>query len=328
MMGWMDLILLGAGTGFGVIGGWAMGQYQNRLAHDKLSAPDSSIASPLSQSTDVEDLDRTEIKTQIETLKQHLYQTQLAYQSAKEAAQFQAGFLARTAHELRSPINSAISLHQLILSDLCEDPAEEREFVAQAHTAVQKMLTILDQLIKVSKAIYSNEGFKLQPVSLGEILLEVYQFTYLQAQNRNLRLNIEFPDPDLEVRVDRNWFCQVLVSLIDAPLRLMEDGTMQVTTHLDPASHQVYIWIEDERPAHFWQDSIDLLQQLQAHATHPEQSLEAEAHSLVPSPQLMMLVNQGILQQMGGGLDILATPGSEDSSSLTRIQCRIPIASP
>ncbi|MFN7523980.1 MAG: sensor histidine kinase, partial [Aphanizomenon sp.] len=34
---------------------------------------------------------------------QELKQTQLAYYSAREMSQFQAGFLARTSHELRSP---------------------------------------------------------------------------------------------------------------------------------------------------------------------------------------------------------------------------------
>jgi len=34
-------------------------------------------------------------------------------------------------------LNSLIGVHQLILSDLCDDPGEERQFVAQAHEGAE-----------------------------------------------------------------------------------------------------------------------------------------------------------------------------------------------
>ncbi|MEW5858349.1 MAG: sensor histidine kinase, partial [Cyanobacteriota bacterium] len=43
---------------------------------------------------------------------EELKQTQMAYHMATEMSQFKAGFLARTSHELRSPLNSLIGLHQ------------------------------------------------------------------------------------------------------------------------------------------------------------------------------------------------------------------------
>ena len=57
---------------------------------------------------------------------------------ASEMSKFKAGFLARTAHELRSPMNSMISGLQLVISDLADDPEEERKFVSQAHSCALK----------------------------------------------------------------------------------------------------------------------------------------------------------------------------------------------
>ena len=42
---------------------------------------------------------------------------ELAYQMAQEMSDFKGGFLARVTHELRSPLNGLIGLHQLILED-------------------------------------------------------------------------------------------------------------------------------------------------------------------------------------------------------------------
>ena len=52
----------------------------------------------------------------IEQLTTELENTQIAYQMAQEINQLKTGFLGRAAHELRSPLSSLISLHQLIFA--------------------------------------------------------------------------------------------------------------------------------------------------------------------------------------------------------------------
>jgi len=253
---------------------------------------------------------------EIQALKAELQRSRLAYQMAMAMAQFQAGFLARAAHELRSPINSVISLHQLILNDLADDPAEEREFIAQSYSAAEKMLGVLDQLIHISKTAHGTEQFYLQPLPLQSILAEVKNLTHLQAQNRNLRLAIAMPDPEIYVLADPKWFQQVLMSLVDLPISLMQEGTIRLTTEAVSASQEIRICVEDDRPLSFWSEPIDLLELLQAQQGNSTDS------PLLPSPGLSLLMNQTLMELMGGRLEILAVPSAE--SAVTRIQCSIP----
>jgi signal transduction histidine kinase len=253
---------------------------------------------------------------EIQALKAELQRSRLAYQMAMEMAQFKAGFLARTSHELRSPINSVISLHQLILNDLADDPAEERDFIAQSYGAAEKMLGVLDQLIHISKTAHGTEQIHLQPLPLQSILAEVKNLTHLQAQNRNLRLAIAIPDPEIYVLADPQWFQQVLMSLIDLPISLMQEGSIRVTTEAVLPSHEIHIYIEDDRPPSFWSEPINLLQLLQANQANSVES------TLLPSPGLSLLMNQTLMELMGGRLEVLAVPSSE--SEVTRIQCSIP----
>jgi K+-sensing histidine kinase KdpD len=267
---------------------------------------------------------------------------------ATEMERFKAGFLARSSHELRSPINSVISLHQLILADLCEDPAEEREFIAQAQSAAEKMLSLLDRLISISKTIYGTESLQIQPLQLELVLGEVLHFTQLQARNRSLHLEIEPPDPEIYVLADPRWLRQILIYLIDTPITLMQEGYIRLKTQADWQEQRVNIWIEDQRPAAFWRDPIDwlpegtqplpkLLQLSEARAAHLDES------NMPPSPGLNLLIVQTLLELMGGELLLLATP-EEDSSALdaasnqpahlspssapnfTQIQCSLPLA--
>jgi signal transduction histidine kinase len=254
--------------------------------------------------------DSLDVNSEIQTLRAELQRTRLAYQMAIERAQFQAGFLARTSHELRSPINSVISLHQLILADLADSPEEEREFIRQSAGAAEKMLGVLDQLIGVSKTAHGTEQMALQPLSLHDVLAEVKRLTHLQAQNRNLRLEMTMPDPDVYVLADPKWLQQVVLSLVDTPISLMREGTIRVTT--GAAGEQIYVEVEDERSAEFWQEPLDLLQVLKA-GNADEMTL--------PSPGLSLLMNQTLIELMAGRLEMAEMPSA---SGITRIRCWMP----
>ncbi|NJL83245.1 MAG: hypothetical protein HC890_10340 [Chloroflexaceae bacterium] len=96
-------------------------------------------------------LPRADFMDETQALRQQLQQWQLALYRAVQMSQFKAGFLARTAHELRSPLASLMGLHQLVLHDLCENREEEREFIAQAHSAAQKLMNLLDEVVRSPK---------------------------------------------------------------------------------------------------------------------------------------------------------------------------------
>jgi glucokinase len=277
-------------------------------------------------------------------LQQQLQQTQLAHRMAVELGQFKAGFLARTSHELRSPMNTIISLHQLILSDLCDSPQEERDFIAQAQTAAKKMLDLLDDLINVAKVDGGWIEMRLETVDLEELLQEVYMMTYLKAQNRNLKLLIDFPNVPIQVQADVRWLRQVLCNLIDTSINLMQEGQIRLTTQVDNDTKFVQIRIADQRPLETWWEPIDLL--TTASTTPLSESLDADAKEIWaiaqsisdhPSSGLSLLINQALVQLMQGRLELIAVPATvierlpnpatiPYTENTTCIQCSMPLS--
>lgn len=259
-----------------------------------------------------------------------LKQTELAYRMASEMSQFKGGFLARTSHELRSPLNGLIGMHQLILTDLCDSPEEERDFIAQANESALKMVSILDSLIEVSKVEHGSIPLEIQPIQLAQLLEEVHTLTHLQAKNRNLRLHVSLPDPDIYIQADPRRLRQVLVKLIDAAIAELPEGEIWVSAQPVPEAGVAHIWVEDDRPAitpkgellrTAWSEPIDRLQ------TAPE------PQAPVPSPGLNLLVSQTLLALMQGRLEQqlgTATEGatSSESAHRTRIQCSLPLLVP
>lgn len=309
-MGWSEFLYLAVGLGLG----WGA----KEMLPKKAGKVPKINAQP----------ELTTPSEQLYRISSQLKHTQLAYRMALEMSQFKGGFLARTSHELRSPINSIIGILQLILSDLCESPEEEKEFIQQAYTSALKLVERLDEIIKVAKTDHGTEKMNIQPLSLEEIFEEVEDLTHLQAANHSIRLKVQKPDAPIRVLADKPRLRQVLVSLVDTAIAEMEQGSVIVSCDVVPESKSVYIWVDDQRPVSAWSESWDLLQ-----STLDKSPLETALTSVSPaethhqlSPGMRLLMNQTLIALMNGSLEVVAIPSEGEDSNFTRTQCSLPLA--
>ncbi|MDZ8257132.1 HAMP domain-containing sensor histidine kinase [Nostoc sp. ChiQUE01b] len=307
-MNWSNWIYLGAGIALGMVFRQLFGRWlRPPQASPNVSSSSSPIA-PLAQQD-------------MSPISQQLQQTQLAYLMATEMSQFKAGFLARTTHELRSPFNGLIGLHQLILSDLCENPAEEREFLAQAHERTLKLLKLMDEILNVARTEHGTNKLDIQPRPLAQILDEVHNLTYMLAANRNFPLQLLPADSEIYVLTDYLWLRQVLISLIDTAITQMEEGSICISSSTLPINNFVNIWLDIPTHAMTWSEPIDLLK-------IEDQLTQIDQKKTALSPGMRLLINQTLLEVMGGKLEILpSTIVKEPLQQLTRLQISIPLGS-
>lgn len=156
-----------------------------------------------------------------------------AYEAAIDLAQFKSSFLARTAHELRSPMNALISSLQLISADLCDSPEEEREYVGIAQEAALKFIGLLDEVIKVSKLQTGTLEIRSTHVDLSPVLQEAYFMCRMQAETRNLKLIIPTLEDEILVQADEAYLRQAIVILIDRAVSLLDGGIIEVVLTQD-----------------------------------------------------------------------------------------------
>lgn len=324
----MDLIYLVLGIGLGLmVSRFTRSNKQSVIstassphgADSEASLPkkaDSEVSSPQKADSD-----------ELQPLKEELKQTQLAYEMAKEMSQFKSGFLARTSHELRSPLSSLIGLHQLILQDLCDSPEEERQFVAQANTSALKMVKVLDDLVKVSKAEHGTNRLELRSFPLTRVFEDIHRLTHMLAANRNLQLEVISPDPDVYVLADQQRFQQVLLGIVDSAIAQMEDGSIRISATCSPESKEVHIGFDVQCPTEVWSESIDLL------TTIPEIEKQPGETPTI-SAGLNLLIVQTLVEVMQGRLEVLPAPdeGSNSDSTteekITRLRCSMPLGTP
>ncbi|MEH2191203.1 MAG: HAMP domain-containing sensor histidine kinase [Nostoc sp.] len=308
-MNWSNWIYLGAGLALGINFRRLFARW---LRPEQVSPNISSSSSPVAP-LEQEDMP---------PISQQLQQTQLAYLMAREMSQFKAGFLARTTHELRSPLNGLIGLHQLILSDLCEDPAEEREFIAQAHERTLKLLKLMDEILTVARTEHGTNKLDIQPRQLSQILEEVHNLTYMLAANRNFPLQFLPADPEIYVLADYFWLRQILISLIDTAITQMEEGRICISSNTIPTNNFVTIWLDVPTHAIPWSEPIDLIKS-------ENQLTQIDQKNAALSPGMRLLINQTLVEVMGGKLEILPSSiAKEAHQEITRLQISIPLIIP
>jgi K+-sensing histidine kinase KdpD len=220
-------------------------------------------------------------------------------------------------------------MHQLILSDLCDSPEEEREFVAQANTSALKMVKILDEVITVSKIEHGTNRLDIHPLPLTQVFDDLLSLTHMQAANSNLQFEVVPPDPEIHVLADPRRFRQVLLAIVDTAIMQLTDrkeGSIKISGSSSPESKEVRIWIDVQTPTSAWSEVVDLL------STTPD-AQEQAAQTSELSPGITLLMAQTLVKVMQGQLEVVPVSDEEGGATsawenFSRLQCSIPLASP
>ncbi|BAY26382.1 histidine kinase [Calothrix sp. NIES-2100] len=306
-MHWSNWVYLGTGIALGMSFRWLFARSDKTIPSSSLIATTEPKSSPQAP--------------------QQLQEMQLAYEMAKEMSQFKAGFLARTTHELRSPLNGLIGLHQLILSDLCENPEEEREFITQAHERALKLLKLIDEILNVARVEHGTNKLDIQPVSLTELLQEIYKLTYMLAANRNFSLQVSPPEGEIYVLADPRWLRQILLNLVDTTIVQMEEGSISISTGSSATSNSAFIWLDVPVHALPWSESIDFIKSIEFIPVE-DKAVSTNKENLHLSPGMKLLLNQTLLDVMGGKLEILPPTTEVGNEQFTKLQITIPLVIP
>ncbi|MGY6528502.1 MAG: histidine kinase dimerization/phospho-acceptor domain-containing protein [Cyanobacterium sp.] len=171
------------------------------------------------------------------SLAQKLKEAQIAYHNASLYARFQAGFLGRVSHEIRSPLGSLMSIHQLILNDLCESEEEERQFIAEAYEYGKKLMNMLDELIEISKLEAGKFELELTPLKCLDFFTFVQKRMKMQGANRNVVLDVAMVDESLTILADREKLAQALFYWLEVAMDISQLGTITLGADSQAPAH-------------------------------------------------------------------------------------------
>jgi signal transduction histidine kinase len=159
---------------------------------------------------------------------------------ADEANETKSRFLANMSHELRTPLNAIIGYSGLLHETLEDAPLDAdalREDITRIEDAGRHLLTLVSDILDLSKVEANQVALHIEPVSLVALFEALgAQIAPLVAAQRN-RWHIE-RDPSLDmIQTDKMRLTQILLNLIANAAKFTRDGDITLLARRDGADH-------------------------------------------------------------------------------------------
>lgn len=155
-----------------------------------------------------------------------------AKETADAANQAKSTFLASMSHELRSPLNAILGFAQIMHRNPHLTP-ENLEHIGIILQSGKHLLTLINQVLDLSKIEAGYLTLNPQDVNLYQLLDELRDIFILKATNKGLQLYVEREaNIPAYIRTDEIKLRQVLINLLNNALKFTEVGGVTVNVEL------------------------------------------------------------------------------------------------
>ena len=147
----------------------------------------------------------------------------VAVRQAQAANQAKSIFLANMSHELRTPLNSVIGFSRLMADSKNMLPEEKRN-LAIIHRSGQHLLTLINDILELSKIEAGRAVLQTEVVGLDEMLQEVMDMVSMRAGQTGVELELDAAGLPPGARVDGTKLRQVLLNLMSNAVKFTSQG--------------------------------------------------------------------------------------------------------
>ena len=162
-------------------------------------------------------------------------QTREARDAAERANNVKSEFVTHMSHELRTPLQSIIGFSELGVGRSGETPRLQDMF-ARIHAASQRMLSLVDKLLDLSRLESSAGQLNLQVQDLSPLLIGLSREFQAQAEQAGVQLRLQLPPQQLRAALDPARLQQALRNVLDNALRFSPKGsTVELSASQDAA---------------------------------------------------------------------------------------------
>jgi len=150
-----------------------------------------------------------------------------AKEKAEESTKLKEAFLANMSHEIRTPMNAIIGFSDILYKGKLEE--KEREYVKTIKSAGENLLTIINDILDISKIEAGMMTFEEHTFSVKEIFKSLNVMLMSKAEEKNLGLFFSCDD-----NVPNNLFgdptrlTQIIINLVGNAIKFTTKGNVNI----------------------------------------------------------------------------------------------------
>jgi PAS domain S-box-containing protein len=170
-----------------------------------------------------------------------------AKEHAEESDRLKSAFLANMSHEIRTPMNGILGFAELLKEPRLSNETSQ-EYISIIESSGARMLTIINDLIEISKIESGTMGIYLSETNINDQTGFIFKFFKPEAEKKGLSLILSnsLHSNKAIIRTDREKLYAILTNLVKNAIKFTNTGTIEFgykhleTTSLTSSSELIF----------------------------------------------------------------------------------------
>lgn len=226
-----------------------------------------------------------------------------AKKRAEESDRLKSAFLANMSHEIRTPMNSILGFSTL-LDEPDINESIRKEFVRHIHTSGEHLLTLINDIIDLSKIEANQLKISKTECNINNLLEDIYLIIKSQIDERSDAIELVLvkgiQKPDLIIKTDEVRLKQIFINLLNNALKFTDAGKIEFGYKYREDS-VIQFFVKDTGigiPANKQKDIFSAFQQIEEYATRNHEGTG-----------LGLSITRSLVEKLGGHIWVMSEEG-------------------
>jgi two-component system NtrC family sensor kinase len=153
-------------------------------------------------------------------------------------------FLATMSHELRTPLNAVIGFTGALQMKLAGPlNVEQEQQLRTVRSSAEHLLALINDLLDLAKIEAGKVELMPEPVLIQEVVRTVVNTVRPLAASKSLEFDVDMPDDDLVISVNRRAFSQILLNLANNATKYTKTGSVRLV--VSPVDAEIEVALID-----------------------------------------------------------------------------------
>ena len=232
-------------------------------------------------------------------------------EAAEAANRAKSEFLANMSHEIRTPMNAILGFADLLRRGAFNDTQEQQEFLNSIQTSGSHLLTLINDLLDLSKIEAGRMSIKRRNNSPYQIIEEAISAMRIAAIEKGLSLDFNWIGAiPATISTDAARVRQLLINLIGNAVKFTEKGGVTVTASLERNDSKYLLRIE------FADTGVGIASEKIKQIFEPFSQGDTTVTRLYGGTGLGLTISRRIVKLLGGSLEVESELGKGSKFTL------------